>query len=229
MMRLVAFAVSLFAFRLAAAPVNPELLQRLDAAATHFQSMSATVIYLTHTDVIDENSTETGDVVMKKVAPGEVQGLINFTAPNQRSVTFEKRNVQIYYPKIKTLQVYDLESHGEQLDKFLMIGFGTSGSELARDYTMALLGPEPVKGMPGVQALHVELIPKSGEARQYVQKLELWIPEHGDPYPLREKITEPSGNSRTMTYNNLKINPPLQPEALKPKLPAGVKTEHPGK
>ena len=228
-MRLAAFTVSVFAFTLAGAPANPELLQRLDTAAGRFQSMSATVTYLTHTEVIDENSTETGEVVMRKAAPGEVQGLINFTAPNQRSVTFEKRSVQIYYPKIKTLQVYDLEEHGEQLDKFLMIGFGTSGSELARDYTMTVLGTEVVKGMPGIQALHIELIPKSGEARQYVKKLELWIPEHGDPYPLREKITEPSGDSRTMTYSNRTINPPLQPDALKLKLPRGVKTEHPGK
>ena len=228
-MRLAAFTVSVFAFTLAGAPANPELLQRLDSAAGRFQSMSATVTYLTHTEVIDENSTETGEVVMRKAAPGEVQGLINFTAPNQRSVTFEKRSVQIYYPKIKTLQVYDLEEHGEQLDKFLMIGFGTSGSELARDYTMTVLGTEVVKGMPGIQALHIELIPKSGEARQYVKKLELWIPEHGDPYPLREKITEPSGDSRTMTYSNRTINPPLQPDALKLKLPSGVKTEHPGR
>lgn len=224
-----AFTVSLFALTLAASPVNPEVLQRLDSAAGRFQAMTAKVTYLTHTDVIDENSTETGDVVMKKVAPGEVQGLINFTAPNQRSVTFEKRSVQIYFPKINTLQVYDLENHGEQLDKFLMIGFGTSGSELAKDYTMMVLGAEAVKGMPGIQAIHLELIPKSGEAREYVKKVELWIPEHGDPYPLREKITEPSGNSRTMTYSQLKINPPLQPEALKLKLPPGVKTEHPGK
>jgi|ERR1700693_3178876 len=229
MMRLAALTVSVFAFTLGAAIVNPELLQRLDNAANHFQSMSATVTYLTHTDVIDENTTETGELLMKKVAPGEVQGLINFTAPNQRSVTFEKRNVQIYYPKIKTLQVYDLEEHGEQLDKFLMIGFGTSGTELARDYTMTALDTEAVKGMLGVQAIHIELIPKSGEARKYVKKLELWIPEHGDPYPLREKITEPSGDSRTMTYSNRTINPPLQPDALKLKLPPGVKTEHPGK
>jgi outer membrane lipoprotein-sorting protein len=229
MLRLVAFALSLFAFTLVGAPMNPEVLQRLDSAAAHFQSMSATVTYLTHTDVIDENSTETGEVVMKKVAPGEVQGLINFTAPNQRSVTFEKRSVQIYYPKIKTLQVYDLAEHGEQLDKFLMIGFGTSGTELAKDYTMTVLGTEPVKAPAGGQAIHVELIPKSGKAREYVKKLELWIPEHGDPYPLSEKITEPSGNSRTMTYGDLKINPPLQSEALKLKLPPGVKTEHPGK
>jgi outer membrane lipoprotein-sorting protein len=229
MMRLDAFAVPLFAFALTAAPVNPELLQRLDSAAGRFQSMSATVTYLTHTDVIDENSTETGKVVMKKVAPGEVQGLINFTAPNQRSVTFEKRRVQIYFPKINTLQVYDLENHGEQLDKFLMIGFGTSGSELAKDYTMTMAGTEALKGMAGIQAVHLELIPKSGEAREYVKKVDLWIPEQGDPYPLREKITEPSGDSRTMTYGDLKINPLLQPEALKLKLPAGVKTEHPGK
>src|SRR5579862_5312092 len=152
MMRLVAFTLSLFAFTLAAAPVNPELLQRLDSAAGRFQSMTATVTYLTHTEVIDENTTETGAVLMKKVAPGEVQGLINFTAPNQRSVTYEKRSVQIYYPKIKTLQVYDLEAYGEQLDKFLMIGFGSSGSELARDYNMTLLGAEAVKGTPGAQA-----------------------------------------------------------------------------
>src|SRR5215472_955045 len=228
-MRFGPFTVSLFALTLAAAPVNPELIQRLDSAASHFQSMTATVTYLTHTDVIDENSTETGKVVMKKVAPGEVQGLIDFTAPNPRSVTFEKRSVQIYYPKIKTLQVYDLEERGDQLDKFLMIGFGTSGTELAKDYAMTMLGTETLQGTPVTQAIHLQLIPKSGEARQYVKKLELWIPEHGDPYPVREKITEPSDNSRTMTYGDLKINPQLPPEALKLKLPSGVKTEHPGK
>ena len=228
-MRLGALTVSVFAFALAAAPVTPELLQRLDNAASHFQSMTATVIYLTHTDVIDENTTETGDVVMKKVAPGEVQGLINFTAPNQRSVTYEKRSVQIYYPKIKTLQVYDLEAYGEQLDKFLRIGFGTSGSELAKDYTMTVLGTEPVKEAQGVQGIHLQLIPKSAEVGKYVKRLELWIPEHGDTYPLREKITQPSGDSQTMTYSNLNINPTLPPDALKLKLPAGVKTEHPGK
>jgi outer membrane lipoprotein-sorting protein len=229
MLRFAAFAVSVFALTLVGAPVNPEVLQRLDSAAAHFQSMSATVTYLTHTDVIDENSTETGQVVMKKVAPGEVQGLINFTAPNQRTVTFEKRSVQIYYPKIKTVQVYDLEEHGEQLDKFLMIGFGTSGSELAKDYTVTVVGIDATKATAGGQGVHLELIPKSGQAREYVKKLELWIPEHGDPYPLQEKITEPSGNSRTMTYGDLKINPQLPPEALKLKTPAGVKTEHPGK
>jgi outer membrane lipoprotein-sorting protein len=218
-----------FAVTLAAVPVDQQLLQRLDLAAAHFKSMSATVTYVTHTDVIDENSTEVGKVVMRKVGPGEVQGLINFTAPNERTVTFEKRQVQIYYPKIKTVQVYDLAQHGEELDKFLMLGFGSSGTELAKDYKMNALGTEPLKEMQGVVAIHLELIPKTGEAQKYIKKIELWIPEQGDAYPLREKITEPSGDSRTMTYADLKINPPLPPDALKLKTPSGVKTEHPGK
>lgn len=229
MTRWCVFTVSMFALPLAAAGVNPELLQRLDHAASQFQSMSAQVAYVTHTEVLNEDTTEKGTVVMKKAGPGEVQGLINFTGPDARSVTFEKRSVEIYYPKINTLQIYDLEKHGEQLDKFLMIGFGTSGSELAKDYNMNVLGNEPVKGMPGTQAIHLELVPKSGEARGYVNKVELWIPQQGDPYPLREKITEPSGNSRTITYSDLKINTPLSADALKLKLPAGVKKEYPGK
>ena len=67
------------------------------------------------------------------------------------------------------------------------------------------------------------------EARRYVQKLELWIPDQGDPYPLREKILEPSADYRLVTYTDLKINPVLPPDALQLKLPTGVKIETPGK
>jgi outer membrane lipoprotein-sorting protein len=75
----------------------------------------------------------------------------------------------------------------------------------------------------------LQLVPKNGEAKQYVTKLELWIPEQGDPYPLREKIFEPSGDYLLVTYIDQKINPPLKADALELKPLAGVKVEHPGK
>jgi outer membrane lipoprotein-sorting protein len=65
--------------------------------------------------------------------------------------------------------------------------------------------------------------------KHYFVKVELWIPEQGDPYPLREKITEPSGDYILWTYSDLKINPPLAADALQLKPPPGVKIEHPGK
>jgi outer membrane lipoprotein-sorting protein len=202
-----------------------QVLARMDQAAANFRSMTAQVSYVTHTDVLNEDDKESGLVTMKKVQPDEVQGRVDFTGPDAKIITFEKRKFQQYLPKIKTLQVYDLAKHGEQLDKFLMIGFGTSGMELAKDYDVGVLGTENEKGP---SAIHLQLIPKDPDARQYVQKLELWIPVEGDPYPLREKIIEPSGDYRLVTYSGVKINPPLQPDALQLKLPPGVKIEHPG-
>jgi outer membrane lipoprotein-sorting protein len=203
-----------------------QVLARMDKAASEFKSMTAQVTYVTHTDVLNDDSTESGSVTMRKVSPGEVQGKVEFTAPDVKTVTIEKRRVQEYFPKINTLQVFDLDKHGEQLDKFFMIGFGSSGLELAKDYDVSVLGTETMKDQ---SAIHLQLVPKVAEARQYVQKLELWIPDQGDPYPLREKILEPSRDYRLVTYSGLTINPPLKPDALQLKLPAGVKTEYPGR
>jgi outer membrane lipoprotein-sorting protein len=203
-----------------------EVLSRMDRAASEFKSMTAQVTYVTHTDVLNDNSTETGTVIMKKVQAGEVQGRVDFIAPDRKTVAIERRRVQEYLPKINTLQIFDLDKHGEQLDKFFMMGFGSSGTELASGYDMTVLGSEQVKGQP---AVHLQLLPKASEARQYVQRVDLWIPEQGDPYPLQEKILEPSGDYRLVIYSDMKINPPLEPTALKLKLPPGVKTEYPGK
>ena len=204
-----------------------QVLARMDKAASEFQAMTAQVTHVTHTDVLNDDSPpETGTVTMKKVQPGEVQGKLDFTSPDLKTITIEKRRVQEYLPKINILQVFDLDKHGPQLDKFVMIGFGTSGTEIAASYSVTVLASEQVNG----QALmRLQLIPKSGEAKQYVKKLELWIPEQGDPYPVREKITEPSGDYILVTYSGLKINPPLKPDALQLKPPPGVKTEYPGK
>jgi outer membrane lipoprotein-sorting protein len=210
---------------------NPQdILARMNKAASEFKSMTAHVTYVTHTDVLNEDSTETGDVIMKKVQAGEVQVRIDFTSPDVKTVAVDMRRFRVYYPKIKTLQVYDLAKHGEQFDQFVMIGFGTSGTELAKDYLVKVLGTETLKEQQSVATIRLQLVPKSTEARQYVSTLELWIPQQGDPYPVREKISQPSGDYRLVTYSELKINPPnLQPDALQLKLPAGVKTEYPGK
>jgi outer membrane lipoprotein-sorting protein len=189
--------------------------------------MTSTVKYLVHTAVIDDDSSETGLVKMKKVQEHEVIGLVEFTEPDRRVIAFAHSQVQIYYPKIKTVQIYDLGSHGEQLDQFLLLGFGTSGTELAKVYAMKITGTESVQGQP---ATILELTPKSADLRQYLRKVELWLPQAPKPpYPLQEKLYEPSGNFRVMTYLDLKINIPLPDDALKLKLPKGVKKEYPQK
>jgi outer membrane lipoprotein-sorting protein len=203
-----------------------QVLARMDRAAKDFKSMTAQVTRVTHTEVLNENDTEMGSITMKKVHAGEVEGLVDFTSPDHKTFEFDKRTAREYLPKLKTVQVFDLKKHAAQIEQFIMIGFGTSGSELAKDYDMTVLGTEPWEGQ---QAVHLQLVPKAPDAKQYVQKLELWIPAQGDPYPLHEKILEPSGDYLLVTYSDLRINPPLAADATKLKLPPGVETVHPGK
>jgi outer membrane lipoprotein-sorting protein len=204
-----------------------ELLDRMDKAASDFKSMTAQFVNVTHTDILNEDGPpETGTVTMKKVQPGEVQGKLDFTSPDRKIITIEKRRVQEYLPKINTLQRFDLDKKGPQLDKFLMIGFGTSGTEIAATYDVTILASEPVNGQA---VTRLQLIPKDGVVKQYVKKVELWIPEQGDPYPFREKVFESSGDYLLVTYSKLNINPQLEPDVLQLKPPAGVKIEHPGK
>ncbi len=203
-----------------------QVLARMDRAAKDFKSMTSQVTYVTHTEVLNENDEEKGTITMKKVHAGEVEGLVDFTSPDRKTVAFEKRFARQYLPKLKTVQVFDLKKHAEQIEQFIMIGFGTSGSELAKDYDMTVLGTEPWEGQ---QTVHLQLIPKAADYKQYVKAIELWIPAQGDPYPLHEKALEPSGDYRLVTYSDLKINPSLPADALKLKLPPGVQTVYPGK
>jgi outer membrane lipoprotein-sorting protein len=230
-MRSRAFSTFLFLISLSAVADGPKeaILARMDKAASGFKNMTARITDVVHTDVINEDSPETGTVVMKKVAAGQVQGLIDFLTPDKRTVYFENRKLSIYYPKINTVQEFDLGKHGEQIDQFLMTGFGTSGTALAKDYDVRVQGTETVKGFEGIQTIRLLLLPKTAEWRQYVKQVELWIPETGDPYPVQEKISAPSGDYRVITYTELKTNQPLPPNALQLKPRAGFKTEYPGK
>lgn len=205
-----------------------ELLARMDKAAPGFKAMTAQVTQVTHTDVLNEDSTETGTVIMQKLPSGEVGARVNFVSPDPYNLILERKQVQRYFPKIKTLEIFDLGDKGELLDKFMMIGFGTSGAELAKDFDVTVLGLDSLKDQAG-KFVHARLFPKSADIRQYVKTTELWIPETNDPYPVREKILQPSGDYLVVNYSDLKINPPLKPDALQLKFPSGVKTVHPGK
>src|SRR5262249_9489851 len=158
--RLLFVAVFTFTGMIAGVPKDalPEVVSRMDEAAAKFQAMTATVSFITHTDVINENLIESANLAMKRTGANSVQALIDFTEPasSRKTVSFSGRKAQIYYPKIKTVQIYDFGKGGDQLDQFIMLGFGTSGSELAKSYGMRVLGSETLNGQPVIK---LELTP----------------------------------------------------------------------
>jgi outer membrane lipoprotein-sorting protein len=201
-----------------------DVLARMDQSAAAFRGMSGNIRRLTHTAVLKENNEESGTVAMKKSGPRDVRMLIEFSKPDVKAVAFQDRKAQIFYPKIKTVQIYDFGRQGALVDQFLLLGFGTSGRELEKNYSLKVLGEETVAGQ---KTSRLELIPKSDKVRENFNRFELWISEAG--HPVQQKLYQPSGDYNLVTYTDLKLNPGLGDDALSLKLPKDVVKEYPNK
>src|ERR1700730_15340675 len=172
---------------LAAATANPEsletILARMDRAAASFKDMSADVRWLQHTAAINQDSVDIGTMLLKR-SKRVIRMRVEFTGQDRKSLALQGHKLEIYYPNMNTVEEYDTGKYREMLDQFLLIGFGTSGKELASAYTMKVLGSETVAGQPATQ---LELIPKSTEMLKNLKKLEMWIADT-NVYPVQQKF-----------------------------------------
>jgi outer membrane lipoprotein-sorting protein len=200
-------------------------LARMDQAAEGFRGISAQLEQVSHTAVIDDTTVESGAITLFRPRPRDLRMLVEFTKPDVRAVSYANRKVQIYYPKIQTVQEYDLGKQGALIDQFLLLGFGTRGSELNKSYEVKHTGREAIDG---AQCDRLELVPRDAEALKYVRRIEIWISEVTGQ-PVRQKIHQPSKDFREIRYGALKLNPPLTEDSVRLKLPRGVKRTTPQK
>src|SRR6476620_10654983 len=117
--------LSLFAGIVSAASL-PDILARMDKNADSFQGMTANLTQINHTEIINENETQNAVVKMKRTKEGIV-GRVDFSGPNQKILGIRERQLQMFYPKSKVVELYDVGKYGDQLDQFLLLGFSTSG------------------------------------------------------------------------------------------------------
>lgn len=200
-----------------------DVLNRMDRASGQFRGVSGEIRQLSHTDVVNEDDVETGTIRLKRPKPHDLRMLIDLTQPDAKTVELQGRSLNIYLPKLATVQTYDLGKNKGLLEQFLLLGFGASRADLAASYDIQWLGEDTVNGE---KAGHLNLTPKSPEVLQRVRKIELWLNE-STGYPAQHKIFLPGKDYWLVTFSNLKINPDLPDSALKLKLPKGVKTESP--
>ena len=201
-----------------------QVLASMDTAAVSFRGMSAALKQSTYTAIIKDTSDETGSIRMQRSGRRDVRLRIDFTEPDARMIALAGKKAEIFYPKINTIHVYDLGKHRQLLDQFLLLGFGTSGGELRRDYEVRFSGEDKIAGEA---VSRLELTPKSPAVLEHLTKVDLWLSSSG--HPVQQKFHKPSGDYVLVVYADLKINPAFSKEALALSPPPGVKREFPQK
>ncbi|MDX2153878.1 MAG: outer membrane lipoprotein carrier protein LolA [Bryobacteraceae bacterium] len=219
---LVAVGLAFAATPLVAVENIESVLGRMDQSAKSFRSLSADLKRISHTAVLNESTTETGTILMSRPKPKDMRMRVEIEQPDKRSVSYASRTMQVFYPKINTVQEYDLGRQGGLVDQALLLGFGTNSGDLLGAYGIKVLGEEALGGQTTTR---VELTPKAKEAKEHITKVELWVGEAG--HPLQQKIWLPSRDYYLVTYTGIKVNPPISEEDLKLRLPKGVKKEYP--
>ena len=200
------------------------VLARMDKAAKAFQGMTVDTKKITYTAVIDDRTEEDGVLRMRRRGNGhDVQALWETTKPADVKKTWEFHGdkARLFLPNANQVEIFDFSKNGDQMDQFVLLGFGTTEDDLKKNYTIRLIGQEN-------STTHLELKPKASQAKDLVKTIDLWI-SNSNNYPVREKLLQPSNDYILVTYENLKLSPVPSENEVELKLPPGVKKIYPGK
>ncbi len=198
------------------------VLARMDQTAPAFKALSARLTRINYTKVIDDKSEETGTITIRKTGPKLMKILVHYEKPDVKDWALSGNRFEIFYPKLNTVQEYDV---GRRADDLLAIGFGSTGKDLAKTFSVKYAGEEKVAGQTTSK---LRLVPKSKQALEYVSSIDLWYDDAGG-YPIQQKFYQPSGDYNLVTYSDVKLNPALKEGDAELKLPKGVKRERPQK
>lgn len=204
------------------APKLEEVLAGMDRAAARFSSVSADLEYTKVTVIVDDHSTERGKIYFEK-SKGKLRVMLAFQQPAEKYVLFTDDKVSIYRPKIAVIEEYSLSNNQGLLEQFLLLGFGTSGSDLQKNYRLTLKGEETLEGQ---KAVLLELVPKSPEVASRLARIELWLsPENWQP--LQQIFYEPSKDYLIARYRHSRQNEKIPGKNFELPVRGKVRTVHP--
>ncbi|MBI4461277.1 MAG: outer membrane lipoprotein carrier protein LolA [Acidobacteria bacterium] len=190
------------------------LIERLNEAAKHFRTVSAKLEYTKVTVVVDDKSTQTGELFYHK----DGSMLIEIRQPEVKEILFRGNKAEIFYPKMNQIQEYDLAKHRSLVEQFLLLGFGTSGDDLKKSYLITVLGETKLEGRA---ALQLELTPKDERIRNQIHKIHLWL-DLASWAPVQQEFFEVGGDYMTTRYTDVKVNIPIPKSKLRLSAPKGA-------
>lgn len=190
------------------------VLRQLDRSAKDFRSLSANVERTTVTLVVNDHSTETGTLLVR----GDKM-LLQMNPPDSRTVLRNGDNIYIYTPGLKQVQEFNLGKNRDLADEFLLLGFGTTGTDLEKGFGIKLVGEDTLDGKKDVE---LELTPKSAAVLKQFSKIQIWLDETSW-LPDQQQFTENgSGDYLTVHYTKMVRNPNIPDSEFKPHWPKGT-------
>jgi outer membrane lipoprotein-sorting protein len=176
------------------------VLKKMDEAAANFRTTQADFTWDQYQRVVDEHDLQKGTVYYRREG-NQIEMMAEIKEPDAKFVLYKDGKLQIYQPKIEQVMVYPTSNHNE-IESYLVLGFGGSGQDLAKSFDVSYVGDETVDGIATGQ---LQLIPKSEKFRNNVSMILLWI-DLSRGISVQQKFVQSQGDSRLAKYSAVKVN-----------------------
>jgi hypothetical protein len=195
-----------------AAQVKPgeldQALRQMDTASARFKSTEADFQWDFYELVVKETTTQHGNIYFKKNGAKLEMGA-KILPPTARFFSYKEGKLALFDPGTKDLKVYTAGQNKAQYESLLTLGFGGSGSDLAKAWTITDLGVEPLSdGSTSVPTTKLDLVSKDANFRNMFSHVVIWVDLNRD-ISLKQQFFTPSGDYRTATYTNIRYNQPV--------------------
>ncbi len=192
------------------------VVRQMDVASTKFKSAEADFRWDFYERVVKETTTQTGTIYFLKNANKLEMGA-KIVPPQAKFIEYKNGTLRLYDPTSNHITILNARKNQAQYESFLTLGFGGSGSDLAKAWTIADLGPESLNdGQKMVETRKLDLVSKDPNVRNMFTHITIWVdPTRG--ISLKQQFFTPSGDYRTAIYTNIRYNEPVntKPYAIK--------------
>ncbi len=182
------------------APSLDTVLKKMDSAAASFHTAQADFVWDQYQKVVDETDTQKGTVYYRK-AGNEIEMMAEIKAPERKFVLYKGGKLQIYQPKIEQVMEFSAGSNRNEMESYLVLGFGGSGQDLTKTYDVTCLGAEPIDN---IATAKLQLVPKSEKVRNYFSKAFLWI-DMSRGISVQQQFMQGEGDYRLAKYSAIQL------------------------
>ena len=228
------FAVAGCGFgRVEAAQAKPTglaaVLAQVDDSSKKFQSAQADLRQEIFTKAVQDTETQTGQTYFLR-KNGSTQMGMKILPPDAKPGSEPAQILEFKDGKLRVLttgtsQVEEFSATGKNqtlAETLMTLGFGGSGTDLAKAWTIDDLGSEQMKdGSKSVAVEKLDLVSKDSGIRNNYSHITIWVDPTRD-VSLKQTLFEASGgkttgDTRTVYFSNIRLNQPVDvaPFAIK--------------
>jgi len=212
--RLAAFTAAALLTTLAPAqqPNLAKVIAQLDQASTKFQSTQADFEWDTYERVVKETTKQSGTIYFLRKG-AETQMGAKFTSPSVQILQYQNGIGERFDPSLNQID----QAKAASFAAFLTLGFGGSGSDLAKSWIIADQGTEPIT-VDGktLNTEKLDLVSKDPNVRNNFSHITLWVDlQRG--ISLKQQAFMPGGDYKTSFYSHIRYNEKIDtsPYAIK--------------